>query len=804
MQNIELQQVHQASYCLIYWFIVREMRLKFIHRIYSLITASILIFIVVCFSSSSHTMPLARSAIASSASNNPAQIASSRVLALSGRWQFLPGTELRSNDTFKSAKNNLLKLKPTKQLPNFPENRWQDIEVPANWWLEGHDLNGAVWYRHRFKATPELKARVVKLVFAGVDYTADVWLNGKYLGFHEGYFQPFSFFIQEQLNSTEDNELIVRVNSPLELQGEDWSLHKRLIKGVLSHHDARPGGAWSDRGQEQNTGGIWHDVYLQVSDKVAIERVNVTPEVNFKNQSAIARVDLDLTYPGESTETADIQLQLIPDNFAEPPGKLITEQRCLKPGINHLHFDVPQQNPRLWWTWDRGLPNLYQLQVNIAQSGRLLDRAKTKFGFRTIEYDREAMVWKLNNKRIFIRGTNYIGSQWLSEMTAEKSGLDLALMKQANINAVRVHAHITHPNFYDLCDRRGMLVWQDFPLQWGYREDPEFIQQAISQGKDMIHLLYNHPAIMAWSLHNEPPWDAEWMQYLYQNYDPQQNKRLDRELFNSLKGLDSTRYLHPASTVNEHPWWGWYSHSWRKYGEPTEEPLITEFGAQALPNLSSLRRIFDEDELYPDTDEKWAKWKYHNFQPKETFEIAKVPMGENVGEFIDNTQQYQAKLIKFAAESYRLQRYQPVSAIFQFMFVENWASVNWAVVDYWRNPKPGYEALKTAYQPVLPIVSSQQVSWELGEKINLDLIVINDLWQTFPNAKISYTLQRKWQHLKEGEIAIDLQPDSLTQSTTINFTPWQLGDYELVAVIRDRDGNFLGQNVFEFTVQIPS
>ena len=54
-----------------------------------------------------------------------------------------------------------------------------------------------------------------------------------------------------------------------------------------------------------------------------------------------------------------------------------------------------------------------------------------------------------------------------------------------------------------------MLIWQDFPLQWGYREDPEFIQQAISQGKDMIRLLYNHPAVMAWSLHNEPPWDAD-------------------------------------------------------------------------------------------------------------------------------------------------------------------------------------------------------------------------------------------------------------------------------------------------------
>jgi len=193
-----------------------------------------------------------------------------------------------------------------------------------------------------------------------------------------------------------------------------------------------------------------------------------------------------------------------------------------------------------------------------------------------------------------------------------------------------------------------------------------------------------------------------------------------------------------------------------------------------------------------------------HFQPKETFEIAKVPMGKNIEEFIDNTQQYQAKLTKFAAESYRRQRYQPVSAIFQFMFVENWASVNWAVVDYWRNPKPGYEALKTAYQPILPSISSEKDTWELGEKISLDLAIINDTLEAYPDAEISYTLQRKWKTLKSQELSVNIQPDSLTKLEPINSQPWQVGKYELVAKICDRNGGFLGQNVFHFTVSIPS
>ena len=723
---------------------------------------------------------------------------SEQTVSLSGKWEVFA----EETSTVDSKDSDTLKLKPTRKLPDFTNRNWQEINVPANWWLEGQDLSGVIWYRYRFPATPELKDKVVKLVFAGVDYTADAWLNNNYLGFHEGYFQPFSWLVQEHLNFTEENILIVRVNSPLEIQQQDWSLHKRLIKGVLSHHDARPGGAWSDRGQEQNTGGIWNDVFLEASEKVAIDNILVTPEINLQQQQGTAKIAIDVTNCSTTTEDASIRLQLVPDNFNDN-SKEITVNEKLIPGSNHIELQITKDTPALWWTWEHGNPNLYSLKVDFVQQEKVLASTTTKFGFRTIEYDQKEQVWKLNGKRMFVRGTNYIATQWLSEMTAEKYAFDLSLMKQANINAVRVHAHITAPEFYDLCDRMGILVWQDFPLQWGYSESPEMEKQAISQGKDMINLLYNHPAIMAWSLHNEPPWDAAWMQYLYQNYDSNQNRKLDQKLFQSLKNIDPTRYLHFASTVNEHPWWGWYSHTWQKYGEPTTEPLITEFGAQALPNLSSLRKIFNEAELYPDTETAWQKWAYHNFQKKETFEIAGVSQGDTPQEFINNTQQYQAKLTKFAAEAYRHQRYQPVSAIFQFMFVENWASVNWGIVDYWRNPKPGFDALKMAYQPVLPIfkAAADRDAWTLGEAVKLNLSVANDLWQSYPEATISYTLNNHWQFQINGKISKEIKPDSLTNITEIAYQPMQPGKYELVATVRDRNNSLLGQNSFNFTVE---
>lgn len=406
----------------------------------------------------------------------------------------------------------------------------------------------------------------------------------------------------------------------------------------------------------------------------------------------------------------------------------------------------------------------------------------------------------MNGRRLFLRGTNYIATQWLSEMTPDKYQADIDLMKEANINTVRVHAHVIGKEFYELCDRNGVFVWQDFPLQWGYEDTPQFLKEATRQAQDMIGYLYNHPSILAWSLHNEPPWDADWMKYKYESYDPEQNRELDAKLFANLQGEDPTRLLHPVSTVGEHPWWGWYSHTMYKYAEPTTEAIISEFGAQALPHLASLRRIFTEDELWPDTEAEWDKWLYHNFQRHETFNIAKVPMGNTTQEFIDNTQQYQSQLIQFAAEAYRRQRYQPVSSIFQFMFVEDWPSINWGIVDYWRQPKPGHEALKWAYQPVLPSIAWPQLTWTLGETVELELWAINDLWKDYPEAIFTYSLHQNQQRLKSGQSRINLAADSSQPVDKIFFQPQNLGSYTVTATLKDRLGTVLGENQFVFDV----
>src|SRR3989304_8950899 len=131
--------------------------------------------------------------------------------------------------------------------PGYDDSSWKTMSLPSNWFLGGLDPHGVVWFRREFHFGD--LGGFVTLHFDGVDYFADAYLNGQHLGHHAGYFEPFSFDVTNILRPGE-NLLAVRVESPYETPGPDgWHMRKRLIKGVLNHHDCRPGGGWESAGQ---------------------------------------------------------------------------------------------------------------------------------------------------------------------------------------------------------------------------------------------------------------------------------------------------------------------------------------------------------------------------------------------------------------------------------------------------------------------------------------------------------------------------------------------------------------------------
>ncbi|MDI3310814.1 MAG: glycoside hydrolase family 2 TIM barrel-domain containing protein [Thermoanaerobacterium sp.] len=678
-------------------------------------------------------------------------------LDLNEKWEYRPlaRTCVQSDGTIIEDTNNL------------PASGVMDI--PQNCQLAGiHDFAGKIEFIRCFDIDlNEIQDKIAFLRFEGVDYFADVYLNEEYIGEHEGYFQPFEFNITGLLK--EHNVLKVVVNSPMEDTEKVWPDNKMLIKGVLNHHDARPGGCSREWGQTQNTGGIWNDVYIDLRPLNFIKNIKWIPTL-LNDGSA----KLDIRTEIYCTEPDDYSILI------EMDGIKYARNVKLRELLEEKDFVITIKSPKLWWTWDIGEPYLYHCKLKLIKRDKIIHEKNFNAGIRSFTYNSDKNEWLLNNKRIFIRGTNIIPTQWLSEYTLDKIDRDIRMIKEANINSVRVHAHITRKEFYEVCDREGILIWQDFPLQWSYDRGDWFAENAVAQIKDMVEMLYNHTSICIWCCHNEPSVNTE---------------ELDPLLYKTVCALDSTRYVHEHSDFREHPYPGWYYTTVEEFMTKPYKPIVSEFGAQALPNIQIAKEICGET-WPPD----WSKMAYHDFQYDETFNVAGIKMGVNLDEFIENSQKYQANLLKYAIEEYRLDKYKDLGGIYQFMFVDCWPSITWSVVDYNREPKKGYFALKQAYQLVLPVVKMMRSKWTKKKGVEIRLYIINDYHKILQGYRYELLIKKDENEtiIKDGKF--NIEEDTVKEVARFGYSaPKELddGDYKLIIKIFDDMGQIVSLNDYE-------
>lgn len=687
---------------------------------------------------------------------------------------------------------------------NAPEHGWRALRVPANWYSAGYDHQGAMWYQHEFTLPERAPNTMATLVFDGVDYFADVTLNGKALARHEGYFQRFPVDVSDALRR--HNRLAVRVDSPYEDPEKIWPLHKTLVKGILNQHDTRPGGAWSVQGQDANSGGIWAPVKLHLSRGVTIDNVILRPDWQKGLENPVLRAEI--RYRALTTGPATLRLSAIPDNFngqrfyQDFPVNLATTDGK----VQTLSVTLPMDGARLWWPVGYGRPNLYRVRVTLADELGVMDTAVTRTGLRKLEEQADNKGWRINDRRLFIKGSNYIGSPWLGTMTRKKYRRDFELVEAMNANAIRVHGHVAGRVLYEVADEMGLMIWQDVPLQWGYDNSAAFADNAVRQTREMVEQFGNSPAIIVWGGHNEPPWNSPWMEKRFPDWNKTLNQALTKRVGDAL-AEDTSRIVHRFSAVEEHYWAGWYFGTMRDLLAPAKTGIITEFGAQALPRLSTLKTIVPPHLIWPKStaadDPGWTYWKYHNFQPFQTFKFANIPRGNNIQEMIDNTQKYQAELVAMAAESYRRQRYQPVTALFHFMFVETWPSINWGVVDYLRKPKAGYYALQRAYQPILPSIEPVTAVWRQGSEAALRLWAINDTWSACSDCRMKWQVKQNGRTLAKGDITRTLPPDSGFQVKEITVTPTTKHKVTIEYRIENDAGKTMGYNVRYENVEAP-
>jgi beta-mannosidase len=435
--------------------------------------------------------------------------------------------------------------------PAFDDSAWERVTVPHHWQaVPAFSASaGPLLYRRRFAADVPHGDERAWLVFDGIFYQGDVWLDGSYLGDSEGWFFPHEFEVTDRLARGGEHLLAVEVGCEA-LRAEP--AHRTLL-GIWDDP------SWSAPGR--TPGGIWAPVRLVRTGPVKISSVRVScrearaskavVEVSVELDSAIASsVEVHISARRLAQAAAASPNEATPSE-ATPSGAITVAQMLLSHplalGHNRSRWRVEIPEPQLWWPRGLGDQPFYQLELEVYVAGQRSDGRSVRTGLRELRM--RDMRWSVNGERLFLMGADLSlprpGVAWpgTTDLVVQ---LDQA--RRLGLGMVRPRAYVAGAALYDRADETGMLVWQDMPLHGRYR-GPR--RQATSQAHKMTELLGHHPSVIAWCAHDYPS-EASARRRVWAAWE---GIVLDRAVRRSLERTDPSR---PAlSSTGPFPGRGW-------------------------------------------------------------------------------------------------------------------------------------------------------------------------------------------------------------------------------------------------------
>lgn len=629
---------------------------------------------------------------------------------------------------------------------------WYPAIVPGHWQqhpeLASH--TGKVAYRCWFPwkppndvtgISPRSSLRVWLRV-RGVFYWSRPFLNGCDLGRHEGYFVPYEHEITSLLRA--ENTLIVEVDCPEERD----KLRKQMITGVFSH--------WDCLDPMANPGGIWLPIELHVSGPVHVPSVRYQTSTMTDDSAEIhCQVDLDAATP----TAVGLRWTFTPRTF-DAPSQRFERQYALVAGAQTVQATMQLRQPRLWWCHDLGQPDCYDVSLEVMTEAGVSDTITVLFGVRRFEL--RNWIPYLNGVQFFIKGNNYApGDMRIATMNIERATQDMQLAKACHMNFLRVHAHVDHPALYEAADRAGILLWQDFPLQWLYR--PTILPEAQRQVRAMIRLLFNHPSVVVWCMHNEPIFVVDTadetfftrLRTYFSHFVFSWNRDiLDTRLKRVAQQEDAGRPVIRSSGEFALPWlrsgtdthayYGWYtSHGpldrfeWLRVLGKNNLRFVTEFGAQSFPNKESCAKFMETDIHALDVAHLAER---HGFQPETMRRWIPWHQAQSLSELIEMSQEYQIFIHRYYIDRLRYHKYRPTGGIAPFMFCDSFPAILWSVIDYWRVPKRSYAALRLAFSPQYVFTLVFPKTYRVSEPIVWPIYVVNDAHQVIEGVEVTAQL----------------------------------------------------------------
>ena len=416
------------------------------------------------------------------------------------------------------------------------------------------------WFVNRFEMKDPVGAgEKAWLNFRGINYKAEIFLNGKRLSntTHEGMFLRVTYDITDIVRSDTVNTLAVLVfppdfpGNPNGGQGGDG----QIAKNVTMHYT--PGWDWIQTVRDRNT-GIWDEVSVTTTGSVRLMHPYVTTQISEGGRLTVEVPGKRIEMGKRSDATVKIKLELsntesiptVGTVYAETAGQTVSIPVKLNPKETKeiALKDIRVVNPRLWWPHPFGDQPLYDLKLYYKDSkGKISDIKELKYGIREIRTEKDPVTrgrkFYVNGQPIFVRGGNYINSDWLLRLSKSRYEAEVRFHKEMNLNMIRIWggALTERPEFYEACDKYGILVFQDLwvtgdcngawvdatkkdskPLRNEYPDNHRlFIESVV----DQVKMLRNHPSLALWCGGNEWPSAPDIVDKLknevFPTYDPE-------------------------------------------------------------------------------------------------------------------------------------------------------------------------------------------------------------------------------------------------------------------------------------------
>ena len=634
---------------------------------------------------------------------------------------------------------------------------WPTVTVPSHWQNDSRfaTSNGPLLYRREFDAVAPVDGQRRFVVIDGLFYQGDVWLDGAYLGDPEGYFFPHAYDVTAL--SRLDTSHVLAVAATCSPQRDKKS--KRNITGVFQH--------WDCISPSFNPGGLWRTVRLETTGPVRIDAWRVL--CRDANES---RANLRLHARLDSDRERTVKLRTLVD------GRVVDELvRTTAVGLNRVNWNIDIDDPKLWWPWSLGDQPLTDVTLQVLVDDEVSHDCTRRTGLREVSVS--DWIVTVNGERLFVKGANLAPTRAdLGAASVDDLRRDIALAKDAGLDLVRVHGHVSRPELYDAADEAGLLVWQDFPLQWGYAR--QIRRQAARQAEEAVNVLGHHPSIALWCAHNEPftlsigdgeEFDAKKLvlPFLAGHQLPSWNKSvLDRWVKRAFEKADETRttiahsgvlpHLPQLDGTDSHLYFGWYHGNERDLPDfaarlPRLVRFVSEFGAQAIPDSCD----FVDARNWPHLD--WDRLRREHGLQKEIFDRHVPPSKfESFDEWRLATQVYQAELLKHHIETLRRLKYRPTGGFCLFALNDAMPMVSWSVLDHQRVPKLGYTAVAEACRPVIVVADRLPATMTPGDSVSVRIHVVSDLHRALEDVRVTAVVDaagetREWNW--EGDIGAD-------------------------------------------------